>query len=508
MPNAFAYLVLLSWPLVVFILFLRLPKASALAWSVVAGYLLLPTRAGFDIPMLPRIDKDGVPILAAGLMLLLGFGARNAATAPAEEAAAPRRQSRIIGLLLVILFASPVVTVLTNAEPLPAGPDVRPGLKPYDIGSILAGLGIAILPFLIARRHFASPQSHALLLRVIVLAMLAYTVPILYEVRMSPQLNVMIYGFFPHDFLQHMRAGGFRPVVFLHHGLWLAILMAMAVLAAIALWRQRIWERRRGGQWLFAGIYLAIVLFLSNSLGALVLALALVPPMILLGVRGQLLLAAIIAGILLLYPTLRGGGLIPVEKVLEFARSVSAERAQSLEFRLVNEDVLLAKANEKPFAGWGTWGRNLVYDPETGADITITDGSWIIVIGMFGWLGYIAQFGLLSLPVILIALRRSGAGLTPATAGLALLLCANLIDMIMNDTLTPITWMIGGALAGFLTYRVPAEGTEAPAEPAGVARGRSWQVVTEMPAGAGESRQGQPGARTRRRPRGASPARS
>ncbi len=36
---------------------------------------------------------------------------------------------------------------------------------------------------------------------------------------------------------------GFRPVVFLHHGLWLAIFMAMALLAAAALWAQARQER-------------------------------------------------------------------------------------------------------------------------------------------------------------------------------------------------------------------------------------------------------------------------
>lgn len=512
MPNTFAFLVLYAWPLVVFVLFRVLPAAPALAWSVIGGYLLLPTRAGFDLPFVPTIDKDAVPILSAGLMMLLGVGARNRAAWQPADAPGPGavRKSRLIGLLLLVLFLSPVVTVLTNGEPLPAGPGFRPALRPYDMGSIAAGLAITVLPFLLARRLFASPQSHAELLRIIVLAMLVYSAPILFEVRMSPQLNVMIYGFFPHDFLQHMRAGGFRPVVFLHHGLWLAILLGMAVLAAAALWRQRLWEARRGGQWLFAAIYLAVVLFLSNSLGAFILAMALVPAMILFGVRGQLLLAGILAGVVLLYPTLRGGGLIPVEQAVEVARSISAERAQSLEFRLNNEDALLEKANRKPFAGWGSWGRNLLYDPETGNDITITDGTWIIVIGVFGWLGYIAQFGLLTLPIMLLAVKRASVPLTPATAGLALLLSANLVDMIMNDTLTPVTWMIGGALAGLLAYRVPTADAAAGAARAPVRRARAWQVATEVPAG-GVPAGGVPGGavvrsgRRRRRDRNAGP---
>ena len=42
-------------------------------------------------------------------------------------------------------------------------------------------------------------------------------------------------GYFQHSFEQMMRAGGFRPIVFLYHGLWVAFLTATAVLAAFTL---------------------------------------------------------------------------------------------------------------------------------------------------------------------------------------------------------------------------------------------------------------------------------
>ena len=73
---------------------------------------------------------------------------------------------------------------------------------------------------------------------------------------------------------------------------------------------------------------------------------------------------------------------------------------------------------------------------------------WIITIGSWGWVGYISQFGLLILPTIFLAARRRDLEISYATAGLALMLAANLLDMIPNATLTPLTWLIGGALAG------------------------------------------------------------
>ena len=41
---------------------------------------------------------------------------------------------------------------------------------------------------------------------------------------------------------------------------------------------------------------------------------------------------------------------------------INEERAHSLEYRLENEDLLIAKALQRPIFGWGGWGRNCVYD--------------------------------------------------------------------------------------------------------------------------------------------------
>jgi hypothetical protein len=491
MPNAFAFIVVFSWPLAVYVLFRFLPRIEALGWSIVAGYLLLPTRAGMDFPLIPLIDKDAIPGLAAAVALAFGMGAN--AAKRAESANINKGDNgwgtlKIFMPFLFILLASPVITVLTNSETLVYGPIVLPALRIYDALSIIGRIVFTVLPFLLAARYLASPESHAKLLKVIVLAMLAYTLPMLFEIRMSPQLNVMFYGFFPHEFLQHMRGGSFRPVVFLYHGLWVAILMAMAIVGAVALWRQRIFEGSRAGQWLFSGLYLLLVLFMSSNLGALAIAVGLVPAALLLGARGQVLLAGAISLVVLLYPVLRSTDLVPVDKVVEVAERINPDRAASLQYRLDNEDALGAKAAEKPFAGWGIWGRNQIFDPDTGRVLSVTDGAWIIIIGVYGWLGYIAQFGLLTLPTILLAFGRRSAALTPATAGLTLVMGANLFDLLPNATLTPITWLVGGALAGFCVYRAPEQAPEN--GPIREMPQRSWGLLTDRPKQAQAKAQG------------------
>ena len=129
---------------------------------------------------------------------------------------------------------------------------------------------------------------------------------------------------------------------------------------------------------------------------------------------------------------------------------VSTDRSDSLAFRLANEDELLAKANQRPLFGWGTWGRNRFYNGYNDSDSSVTDGTWIIVVGSFGWIGYLACFGLLCYPLAarIVKPKRFGrAKVATATAGLGLILTINLIDLVPNSSLFPLTWLIVGALS-------------------------------------------------------------
>ncbi len=488
MPNTFSYVALFLWPLVVFFLYRRLPRDRALIASILGGYLLLPFGVGINLPVLPTFDKTLVPALAALIMTMLVPAPLERSLAPGAAAAGNRAgrtpftrqretlarrqgrtpdagidettktgQSRISNMLLVLLFVTPFISVMTNFQPVEIGPRVLPGLKLYDAFSFALTSLVSVLPFLLARRYLATPRAHRYLLIGLVLWGLFYTLPALYEIRMSPQLARKIYGFLAQQFAQAMREGGYRPVVFLQHGLWLAAYFAMAILAAAALWRTfRAENDRQSPRWLFALAWLLGTLILSKSLGALSEAIVLLPAALFFSSRGQVRAAAVVAAVILTYPALRHADVIPVNKFVAAAEAYSPSRARSLEFRLVNEDRLLQHAREKPIAGWGGWGRGRVYS-EYGRDISVTDGIWIIIMSDSGWLGYIANFGLLTVPILLIAIRRRGSGLSPATAGLALVLTVNLIDMIPNATLTPVTWMIAGALTGWLPLQKTAK---------------------------------------------------
>jgi hypothetical protein len=473
MPNTFAFIVLFSWPVAVFLLFRVMARPEALIWSILGGYLLLPPGVGINLPLLPVFDKTLIPALTAAIMCLVtadrkteissvGAGLTRRRTPPGEKtgiadtplAERPKWAIRIERVLLLLLVTIPFITVTQNSEPYFAGPRVIPGLRLYDAFSMLLFALVMILPFLLSRRYLARPEHHIMLVRALCVAGLIYSLPALFEVRMSPQLSRWIYGFLSQSFAQAVRDGGYRPVVFLQHGLWLAIFMSMAILAGFALWRQN----RSNTHWLLAAIWLLGTLVLCKSLGALVLAVLLAPAVLFFRVRWQMIVAVAIGLFILFYPALRGAHLVPVDRLVAAAAIVSEGRASSLGFRFENEETLLAHANAKPIAGWGGWGRSRIFDQYSGRDISTTDGMWIITVGASGWLGYIAQFGLLIFPSILLARKRKRAEISLATAGLCLILAANLIDMLVNATMTPITWLIAGALFGSATMARPLAG--------------------------------------------------
>jgi len=328
--------------------------------------------------------------------------------------------------------------------------------RSINVPIALSVILVALIPFWLGLRYLNTPTGHRALLEAIVIGGLVYTFPALLEIRISPQLHTWVYGFFPSDFIQQMRAGGFRPMVFLNHGLMLGIYFCMAIISAAVLYREARREGRTASGWLAAVLWMTLVLILAKSLGALVLAVVFTASVFMFGRRVQVWLGLVVAVVVILYPMLRGAGWIPVNTAYDLAAMVSEDRAASLKFRLDNEDALLAKANLKPVTGWGSWGRNALYDPESGQMTSVTDGIWLIYIGVYGWLGYIGRFGLLTAPILLYAIRRKSFGPSYITPGLIMVLSALLVDLLPNAALVNYVWLMAGAVAGIAVWRPAA----------------------------------------------------
>ncbi|MEZ4288411.1 MAG: hypothetical protein R3A47_09765 [Polyangiales bacterium] len=96
-----------------------------------------------------------------------------------------------------------------------------------------------------------------------------YSLLQLVELRFSPQLHRWIYGYHQHNFVQTIRAGGYRPMVFMSHGLAVSLFTATAAMAAMGLYRARIRIGRFSSG--FATGYLMFILLIAKSLAAALL---------------------------------------------------------------------------------------------------------------------------------------------------------------------------------------------------------------------------------------------
>ncbi len=422
---------LFGWIAVVLFLFTVLPPRRAVVLAFVAGWLLLP-NAQYAFQGLPNYDK----VLATVLGVLLG-------TALFDMDRFLTFRPRWADLPMLIWCLCPIASSLTN------------DLGLYDgLSGFHRQIWIWGLPYLIGRLYLDSTDGLREFALAILIGGLIYIPPCLYEIRMSPQLHRMLYGF---AIWGGTRYGGYRPQVFLVNGLELGMWMTAACLMSYALWAGGTIKRMWGLPFGTLLLGLLGVTLLCRSTGALLLLV--VGIAVLWAVRRTKWSLAVWALVLVspLYMAVRTPGIWSGESLVHLAKTyINEERAQSLEFRLINEDMLAAKALQRPVFGWGGWGRNRVYN-EDGRDISVTDGLWSIALGINGLVGLGSLTLVFLLPIVLFLWRYPARSwitpkLAPAAA-LAVLLGLYLIDNLSNAMVNPIYMLAAGGLVGLDRHR-------------------------------------------------------
>lgn len=444
--NFLASLMLVLWfplTLVLFMRFRRLPHL-AVSISIIGSGLLLPSGLSFDFSGLPPIGRESIAVIACCLALLISNRKILAARKPLQGAES----------LALILILGAVATALTNSDPRPIGIRMLPPLRLWDAVEITAeAVFFYGTPFYLGRALFRTPRDLQILMMVLMVAGLLYSLPILWEVRMSPGLHHLIYGYHPAAFNMAKRElfFGWRPMVLVGHGLALSMFVLTTALAAATLVRGM--PRRKSSRLVLATGYLGVIVLLCNSVGTMVYAMFLVPLMTF--ASSRLVRRVLLIGVLLvvLYPALRASDIFPSTTLVNLAASYSQDRADSLEYRFDNEDLLLAQARERILFGWGGYGRGRIYDPMTSKDISTTDGYWIIVLGSQGLVGFLAIFGMLLWPVVgavRMTARRAPSAELYLVFGIALIVVISAIDLLPNGAPTIRTVFAAGALAGAL----------------------------------------------------------
>ena len=441
--SLFAQVMLgLSFPVIIASFFVFRPQV-ALVIAAFGGEMFLPEGPGFKFPFLPPFDKHNLPYMAA----LIGCFLRS----PNMFLRLPRERWFQVMVLLVVVGG--VLSGLTNPDPVPM---VR--VPPLPAMTLKDGFFLSfhnatrmIFPFLLGLAIYRKPSDLRALLIAFSVAGMIYLPFILWEIRMSPNLHRLLYGYFQgDDFSQTRRWGGYRPVVFMSHGLALARFMVCATMAPFVFGNTA--RGFLGVPWRIAKWILFVVLILCKSTGAIVYIIVVLPLLIRRRAKRMVQVSVVLAAVVFLYPVLRFTGVFPVQGILDTSASLlNADRSASMAFRFKNEDSMLERARERPLFGWGSYGRNFTYD-ENG-DMSIPDGYWILILGMLGIAGYTAGFALLLVPII-IARRRLKS--IPSeqdrrlVAGFCLILAIVAVDLIPNGLWGLYQYMLAGALTGTL----------------------------------------------------------
>ncbi|MCC5619085.1 O-antigen ligase domain-containing protein [Nostoc sp. CHAB 5836] len=417
---------------------MRFSPQRAIVVSFIVAWLFLPVLV-FPIPGIPDITKMSATCYSVLLATIVFDAARIGLFKPSW-----------LDLPMLIWCICPFAASITN------------DLSPYDgFTSVLDQTMTWGVPYFLGRIYLGNLSGLRQLAIGIFTGGLVYIPLCLLEIRISPQLHRIVYGYNAReDFSQTIRNGGYRPTVFMEHGLMVGAWIMAATLIGIWLWKagviKQLWSIPI--RWLV--IALLVTSILVKSFGAsMLLVIGIVILFVALWFRTALPLLLLSISISLYLCFAINGTFISDQIVSFMSGIVPQERVASLEFRYNNEDILSDKAREKIVFGWGGWGRSRIYD-EWGKDISVTDSLWIIAFGTNGAVGLISLTASLLLPAIAFlqvypARLWHKRELAPA-AVLAVLLALYMVDCVLNAMTNPVYTLACGGLVGVVLQQTRA----------------------------------------------------
>ncbi|PSB32043.1 hypothetical protein C7B69_07455 [filamentous cyanobacterium Phorm 46] len=414
---------------VVFYLFIRFPAQRAVIISFVVAWLFLP-QVSYPIPILPPLTK--ISTACYGILL---------ATIIYDTERITTFKPGWLDIPMVIWCLCPIVSQVSNG-----GSPISPTfLQIVSWGA----------PYFLGRLYLGSLDGLRQMAIGIFAGGLAYIPFTLIEGVKGPILHQMVYGVSAvEDWGQARRMGGWRPVVFMQHGLMVGVWMMTAALIGIWLWQTGALKKFQGRNIKTLVIVLTISFFLCRSTGAYSLfGIGLLILFCAKWFRTSLPLLLVI-GYVAFYLYVAASGQFASKDVIDFITQIfGEERSDSLKFRFDMEEILGEKARQRFLFGWGDAGGNRVYN-QYGKDISVTDSLWIIAFGLYGAVGLVSLFSSLLLPVVAFCMKYpartwSNPKVAPAAA-LGVALTMYVFDCVLNAMTNPIFAVIAGGISGLV----------------------------------------------------------
>lgn len=427
-------LVMFLWIPVVIYLFSRFPARKAVVISFIVGWLYLP-QAELALPGLPDYTKISATCYAILLATFIYDAGRFATF-----------RLGWVDIPMLVWCVTPFFSSITN------------DLGAYDgFSSMLTQLVFWGIPYLLGRIYINNLEGFRLFATGIFMGGLSYVPLCLFENRFSPQLHRIFYGDLAFaDFGQSVRLGGYRPTVFLQHGLAVGAFMMVATLAGIWLWKTKALKQLWGIhiKWLVAALFITFVMVKSSGAYALLgagLGIMFVAR------RFKTALPVFILVMLIavyLYINAATENYFSDQLVNFLSQIFPEERIESLVFRFDNEELLVDKARERPWFGWGGYGRSLVATNDYGG-ITVQDSLWVIAFGNHGAVGLVSLYIGMLLPVLSLYWSRYPARLwfNPQIAPMIVMslgVLLYMVDCILNALINPLYIFAAGGISGLV----------------------------------------------------------
>ena len=423
--NFFAAFALFAYIPFAFVLFIFLPPRRAVIYDFLVAWLFLPMS---HLPLHGFTDLNKMSVACVGTL---------AAALVFDSPTVFSFRPKVWDIPMLVWCVCPFVSSIGN------------GWGPYDAFSEVAYQVTSWgLPYFIGRIYFNDLKGLRELAIGIVAGGLVYVPLCWFEIRMSPQLNVWVYGYHQHSFAQTLRYGGYRPMVFMEHGLAVAMWMATASLTAFWLWRCKAVDKVLGVSIGWSSVILIGTTLCLRSVGAEFLMILGLGTLALTGWSKSRVWILLLTLVPPLWITIRVTNVWDGKNLVEFMQQFDARSAESLGVRFHSEHVLSARALQHPIYGWTPW---FFLTHKDNIELHgIPDQLWIIAFGQYGLIGLISVTTSLLAPIWLVASRipvrywKQAAAAPPAA--LAMLLTLHMCDNLFNAMVNPIFIICAGGL--------------------------------------------------------------
>ena len=301
----------------VFWLLVRYPAKYAIFIAITTASLLLPAAFEIDLPLVPPLNRDTITSLALVCLLFL-LRKKFRFFQPGFIVKA------LVGYMIVIVISSEL-----NGSIEIIGSKFLPGLTHYDAFSNVFRALLGLVPFFLGRYFFTGVKDNEAIFKILVIMALIYSIPMLYEIRFSPQLHRIVYGYHGSDFIQNMRGDGFRPTVFVGGGLSLAFWLSTCTIAAMALHKNKLRIRKLSP--FIIVCFLSVVLVLSKTWSAFIYVIIGAVLMYRLSPSKQVRWSFLMSTLIMLYPVSKMMNIFPDKAIISTIAEYNTERADSMQ---------------------------------------------------------------------------------------------------------------------------------------------------------------------------------